>query len=103
MLSAYTWSAGGSWTSGGTTTTAPPPSTDPGYGKPTRAIDTALATRPQAPNPQPPQAYTGSTGIVPSTGSVPTVGEKPWYKRWQTWAIAGGVVVGVTGIVILAR
>jgi hypothetical protein len=28
---------------------------------------------------------------------------KPWYKKWQTWAILGGVVVGVGGTVVLLR
>lgn len=92
--------AGGSTTTGGSATTTA--STTGGYGQPTRAIDSAAGSA----RPPPPKltAY-ANTSIVPGIAPRPDDGqvEKPWYMRWQTWAIAGGVVVGVTGIVILAR
>lgn len=52
-----------------------------------------------------------SVATVPQTEAAPEVDEKqfekdtkkPWYKQWQTYAIAGGVVVAVGGAYYLLK
>lgn len=43
-------------------------------------------------------------GVGQPVQQMPVVYGQPleWWQKWQTWAIAGGVLVGVVGIALLA-
>ncbi len=48
-------------------------------------------------------AAPGAPGFVPPIVPVPAPAATPWYKKWQTWAITGGVLAAIIGAGLLYK